>query len=264
MKKAIRNLMMLAMAVLLTVGCGKEKYTITVTANPTAYGIVNGSGEYEDGATVTLSAVPNIGYRFVNWNDGVTDNPRTVTVTGDAVYVANFATIGDDPNPNPGPGPNPGPAGDPSIHVAFGDQEWDGVAIIQMDVSATMGKPAFELVVVQDQNLAQSVAQFIIPAAEGSYQCNTANGDRYQAFYFENGYDDMVTVNEQEVPRWMTFNEQCSGTITALDLNANTISLTMNATLSNMYNVANGLEEETRPLSITLENVMYYPNPMGK
>lgn len=241
---------MLAMAVLLTVGCGKEKYTITVTANPTAYGTVNGSGEYDNGATVTLSAVPNIGYRFVNWNDGVTDNPRTVTVTGDAVYVANFATIGDNP--------------DPSIHIIFGNQEWDGMAIIQMDASATMGKPAFELVVIQDQNLEQSVAQFIIPAVEGSYQCNTANGDRYLAFYFENGYSDMVTIDGQEVPHWVTFNDQCSGNITALDLNSNTISLTMNATLSNMYNVANGLEEETRPLSITLENVMYYPNPMGK
>ena len=36
-------------------------------------------------------AYPYDGYRFVNWNDGNTDNPRTITVIEDAIYIASFA-----------------------------------------------------------------------------------------------------------------------------------------------------------------------------
>ena len=38
-----------------------------------------------------LTATPNYGYHFVQWNDGVTDNPRTVTITQDTTFTAEFA-----------------------------------------------------------------------------------------------------------------------------------------------------------------------------
>ncbi len=70
------------------------QYTITVTsANPTM-GTVTGGGTYNDGATATLTAMPNAGYHFVRWQDGNTQNPRTVTVTGDATYTAYFEANG--------------------------------------------------------------------------------------------------------------------------------------------------------------------------
>ena len=53
-------------------------------------GTVEGAGTYEYGAEATLKATPAVGYRFVKWSDGNTDNPRTVTVTGDKTYTANF------------------------------------------------------------------------------------------------------------------------------------------------------------------------------
>ena len=62
---------------------------ITVTANPT-YGTATGSGSYERGTNVNISATPNSGYRFAQWSDGNTDNPRTITVTGNATYTAQF------------------------------------------------------------------------------------------------------------------------------------------------------------------------------
>ena len=37
-----------------------------------------------------ISATPNFGYHFVQWNDGNTDNPRTVQVTEDKNYTAYF------------------------------------------------------------------------------------------------------------------------------------------------------------------------------
>ncbi|MCI5716285.1 MAG: T9SS type A sorting domain-containing protein, partial [Bacteroidales bacterium] len=38
-------------------------------------------------------ATANEGYRFVIWNDGNTDNPRTVTLTSDTSFTAIFAAI---------------------------------------------------------------------------------------------------------------------------------------------------------------------------
>ena len=70
-----------------------KKYTITVKANNDAYGTVTGGGDYEENATATLTATPNAGYSFVKWDDGVTANPRTVTVTAAATYTAIFEAI---------------------------------------------------------------------------------------------------------------------------------------------------------------------------
>ena len=65
-------------------------YTISVlSANP-AMGTTQGGGTYVEGAGISISAVPSEGYHFVYWNDGNTDNPRAITVTGDATYVATF------------------------------------------------------------------------------------------------------------------------------------------------------------------------------
>ena len=66
-------------------------FSITAVANDPTYGSVAGGGNYANGSTVTLTAVPYPGYHFTQWNDGITDNPRTVTVTGDATYTAQFA-----------------------------------------------------------------------------------------------------------------------------------------------------------------------------
>ena len=65
-------------------------YTITTVASPTAGGTISGSGTYTHGATATLEATANTGYSFRQWSDGVATNPRTVTVTSDATYTAEF------------------------------------------------------------------------------------------------------------------------------------------------------------------------------
>ena len=65
-------------------------YTITVYANPTNGGTVTGGGTYNYGATVNLTANANSGFTFDHWQDGNTNNPRTITVTGNATYTAYF------------------------------------------------------------------------------------------------------------------------------------------------------------------------------
>ena len=69
---------------------GTNNITITVTSANENMGTVSGGGEYAFGAQVTITAIPNQGYRFVCWNDGNTDNPRTITATANATYIATF------------------------------------------------------------------------------------------------------------------------------------------------------------------------------
>ena len=64
--------------------------TVTVEYDA-AQGQVTGAGVYQIGDTVTLTAVPNDGYHFVQWSDGNTDNPRTLVLTQDTTFTAEFA-----------------------------------------------------------------------------------------------------------------------------------------------------------------------------
>ncbi len=66
-------------------------HRLTVQVNNSNYGTVTGSGLYEKGTEATITATPNNGYiEFVQWSDGNTENPRTVTVTSDVTYTATF------------------------------------------------------------------------------------------------------------------------------------------------------------------------------
>lgn len=48
-----------------------------------------------DGATVVLEAKPSAENLFIRWNDGNTDNPRTIAIQSDATYKAIFGTSDD-------------------------------------------------------------------------------------------------------------------------------------------------------------------------
>ena len=58
-------------------------------------GTVNtAGGRLAEGTTLSLSATPAEGHRFVQWSDGVTDNPRSITVgKEDITLSAEFAII---------------------------------------------------------------------------------------------------------------------------------------------------------------------------
>ena len=73
---------------------GVTLHTVTANATDETMGYVMGAGEYPQGSTATLVAVPCGQNYFVRWNDGNTDNPRTITVTGDMTFTAEFAPVG--------------------------------------------------------------------------------------------------------------------------------------------------------------------------
>lgn len=56
-------------------------------------GAVTGAGSYQANEQVNISANPNLGYRFRQWSDGITTNPRTLVVVGDTTLTAEFEEI---------------------------------------------------------------------------------------------------------------------------------------------------------------------------
>ena len=74
------------------IGSG-EQYEITATVSPAGTGTVEGTGTYYENTHPILTAVANHGYAFDHWNDNNTENPRTITVTGNATYTAYFRQL---------------------------------------------------------------------------------------------------------------------------------------------------------------------------
>lgn len=67
------------------------EYTVTALPNRSAWGSVSGGGVYRCGTRVTLTATPKEGYHFVRWDNNVTNNPYTFTVTEDVLIRGVFA-----------------------------------------------------------------------------------------------------------------------------------------------------------------------------
>lgn len=72
-----------------------NSYTINASVDPANSGTVSGTGSYNHGATVSLTATPNTGFAFIGWYDGSSrvdsSNPLTFTATENRTLVAKFA-----------------------------------------------------------------------------------------------------------------------------------------------------------------------------
>ncbi|MBO7501826.1 MAG: hypothetical protein J6T32_01265, partial [Paludibacteraceae bacterium] len=71
----------------------KNKYTVTLLSSIESACALTGAGIYEYGDDATLNATANSGYTFQRWNDGNTDNPRTISVTDNSTYTAIMQSI---------------------------------------------------------------------------------------------------------------------------------------------------------------------------
>lgn len=67
-------------------------FRLTVAAEGGGVGI--GNGLLPAGTVAEIGALPTEGNRFVRWSDGGSDNPRTVTLTGNMTFTAVFETLG--------------------------------------------------------------------------------------------------------------------------------------------------------------------------
>ena len=72
---------------------GDILFAINVISENEHYGTAHGSGNYKYGTEVDISATPAYGYKFKEWSDGNTDNPRKIKVTEAKTYTAKFEQI---------------------------------------------------------------------------------------------------------------------------------------------------------------------------
>ena len=76
--------------VTLTANFAINKYALNVSCNA-EQGSVSGSGSYNYLSNRTIEAIPNYGYHFAQWSDGNKENPRTIVMTQDTAFAAEFA-----------------------------------------------------------------------------------------------------------------------------------------------------------------------------
>lgn len=68
-------------------------YNVTAKADDPTMGTVTGGSMYVAGEQAILTAIPYDGYRFDHWQDNSTQNPRTITVTSDTMFIVFFVSI---------------------------------------------------------------------------------------------------------------------------------------------------------------------------
>lgn len=148
------------------IGSVAEKYTISVTVTPTGSGTVIGGGTYAKGTTIELNAIPNAGYKFSKWSNGSTDNPLTISVSGNQNYTAQFVE---------------------SSSELLGDVVPDGV-INQQDLNALVNAYASGTMVTKatdiDTDNQLTIADItklisMLPQQGGDDNANTYNGHEY-------------------------------------------------------------------------------------
>ena len=74
------------------------KFDVVAVANDKTMGIIEGEGTYAYNTEITLTAIPNDGYEFVNWTDAEgnvvsTEASYKFTVTEDIILQANFQAV---------------------------------------------------------------------------------------------------------------------------------------------------------------------------
>ena len=67
-----------------------QRFQVDALASPAAGGAVTGGGAFQDGETVTLTAMPATQWRFAQWSDGVTAVSRSIQVRHNVSYTAQF------------------------------------------------------------------------------------------------------------------------------------------------------------------------------
>ena len=66
-----------------------DQHSITATCDP-QQGSITGTGTYDYGTRATLTATANNGYEFLQWSNGIKDNPYSFTVVDNTTLEAQF------------------------------------------------------------------------------------------------------------------------------------------------------------------------------
>ena len=201
--------------------CGGEKtqFTITVNVNDATMGTATGGGVYDSAATATLTATPNEGYAFANWSDGVETNPRTITVTKDETYTANFVAVNND-----------------HADVAYANTTW---AATFVGCGTYQGQ--FITRLYKDQSADNQPSVYMVGGTTtGSF---TATNDNDYVWFYFNYNGETTSYNGSQIPVWQC--EEMTEVITAIDMNAQTFTYTAEGSVWNAAEYLAGNENPT-------------------
>ncbi len=194
-------------------------YTISVMANNDKWGTVAGGGRFKEGESTTISAKANDGYRFVKWDDGYRDNPRTIIVTSNATYTAIFEE----------------PVIKPSAKVTFKGSEWEAAAIegdYYNQGNQTKWKVAAAPISTHEFPKVECSAYV---TAVGHYSDATTNGYDYQNNIFAciEFYESNVLFGDDDIIHGDWWAKSAVLNITTFDPTNLKISGEINATMFN-------------------------------
>ena len=68
-----------------------NSYDVTILGS--SYGTATGAGTFDYLTDIQIEAIPNYGYKFKSWSDGVKDNPRILTVESDTTLAMEFEPV---------------------------------------------------------------------------------------------------------------------------------------------------------------------------
>lgn len=246
--------------------CSKKQFTITVKANNDAWGTVTGGGTYEDGVTATLTATAKEGYEFEKWQDGTTENPRTITVTADETWTAFFKEKAQPTPPTPTNG----------VSVTFNGTNWTAGDYAGQYYSGQMqdGTPYAGWIVSAAEN-AESYPMLDMATLTGnntgsySGSANTSNGglggDFNYVEYYENSY---LSDGTYQYGDWWA--KSITLNITAFDATSLKVSANANGTMFSALEAfvqsagAVGVDAaSTAPMTETISNVTLETSKKG-
>lgn len=208
---------------------GKTQFTITATSNNDDWGTVSGGGTYDTGSTVTLTATPKEGYKFVNWNTGATNNPLTFAATENATYTANFDRAGG--------------------AVTVGNESWD-----PQYINAQMASNAMMISFAKVSSNAYPICQIVYSneagVANGTFNGNPtmqANDEgnvsigfgNPRVWYFEAGTWDLQSNTGETIHTGDWWGKTVTLSISNLDATAMTADVVVNAELAHVTEMLN-------------------------
>lgn len=266
MKKSIFTILCMAAAIagMTFTSCKPEqghdgKYTISVVSDNDQMGKAYGSGEFDAGTVTRIWGTPEVGYQFDHWNDGNTDNPREITVDGNATYTAFFTTIGG--GDTPGGGDNPDiPDIDRNVTFTMGDQSWEGVATLSFGQESAGNISLQQFTVLTDESASGAILYMYVKPETGTQVQSTSLPVQAQITM---GMGDVIADSTgHEWPHYLS-TELTVG-VTEFDLTASIINLTATGTMRDCKELITNGNEVTYPITIQLYDWFQVINyPMG-
>ena len=217
MKKVLSVLCMALLAGgMIFTSCNKQ-YTITTAAEPAEGGTVTGGGTFDAQAEATLTATPNAGWEFVQWQDNSKENPVKVTVTKDETWTAHFKKV------------------EPGVKVAFKNSNWDAESSA---ISALTASTIWFISAAKNNGQFPMVDVFMLTTATGNHSSgvNENNGaltsDDFEMIDYYETYIIEITDNQgATVDRGDWWAKNATVNIGSFDANTLKINANVNATM---------------------------------